>query len=79
MESTLPQVISASGLVLGNGSGAPPFAQQTVVLTKQDYIQLKWEVNYWRGQYERVVEREVALKQALEAREAMLRDLKQRL
>ena len=79
MESTLPQVISASGLVPGNGSGAPPFAQQTVVLTKQDYIQLKWEANYWRGQYERAVEREVALKQELEAREAMIRDLKQRL
>jgi len=79
MESTLPQVISASGLVPGNGSGAPPFAQQTVVLTKQDYIQLKWEANYWRGQYERAVEREVALKKELEAREAMIRDLKQRL
>jgi hypothetical protein len=45
MESTLPQVISASGGVPGNGSGALPFAQQTVVLTKQDYLQLKWEAN----------------------------------
>ena len=29
-----------------------------VVLTKQAYIELKWQANYWRAQYEQLMERE---------------------
>jgi transposase len=50
-----------------------------VVLTKQDYIALKWEANYWRAQHARLVQREAALKAQVEALEAQLRDLTQRL
>src|SRR2546429_4014044 len=46
---TLPHVISPSELAPGDEPGTTPFAQQTVVLTKQAYIELKWQVNYWRG------------------------------
>jgi hypothetical protein len=35
MESTLSQGIAPAELALVNGKGATPFAQQTVVLTKQ--------------------------------------------
>jgi hypothetical protein len=35
MESTLRQVISTAELAPVNGNGVTPFAQQTVVLTKQ--------------------------------------------
>ena len=79
MESTLPQVNATSELAPVNHNGATPFSQQTVVLTKQAYIELKWEANYWRAQHERLVEREAALKAEVDAHLATIRDLKQRL
>jgi hypothetical protein len=79
MENTLPQVIAPSELVPVKGKGATPFAQQTVVLTQQAYIELTWPANYWRAQYEQLVERETALKAAVEAHQATIRDLTQRL
>jgi transposase len=79
MESTLSQVIAPSELAPVNGKGATPFAQQTVVLTKQAYIELTWQANYWRAQYEQLVERETALKAEVEAHQATIRDLTQRL
>ena len=79
MESTLPQVMSTSELAPVHEGSATPFSQQTVVLTKQAYIQLKWEAHYWRRQHERLVEREAALKAAVEALQATIRDLTQRL
>src|SRR5215471_3309445 len=62
MESTRSQVLAPSELAPVNGKGATPFAQQTVVLTKQAYIELTWQANYWRAQYEQLLEREAALK-----------------
>ncbi len=79
MERTQPQLISTPELVLVNGTSATPFSQQTVVLTKQAYIALKWEANYWRAQHARLVEREAALKTEVTALEAKVRDLNQRL
>jgi hypothetical protein len=32
------------------------------ILTKQAYIALKWEANYWRAQHEQSLKREAALK-----------------
>src|SRR5215831_14416208 len=79
MESALSQVIASSELTPVNGKGATPFAQQTVVLTKQAYIELKWQAHYWRAQYEQLLERETALKAEIEALQATIRDLTQRL
>src|SRR5438094_3936980 len=79
MESIRPQVMATSELAPGHEGGATPFSQQTVVLTKQAYIQLKWEAHYWRRQHERLVEREAALKAEVEALQATIRDLNQRL
>jgi hypothetical protein len=79
MESTLRHVTSPSELTPGHDTGTPPFAQQTVVLTKQAYIELTWQANYWRAQYEQLLEREAALKAAVEAQQATIRDLTQRL
>src|SRR5713226_3047056 len=79
MENTLPQVMSTSELAPVHEGGATPFSQQTVVLTKQAYIQLKWEAHYWRRQHARLVEREAALKAEVEALQATIRDLNQRL
>src|SRR5229473_6339906 len=79
MESTQPHPISTSEVAPVNGKRATPFSQQLVVLTKQDYIALKWEANYWRAQHACLVQREAALKAQVEALEAQIRDLNQRL
>ena len=54
MEITQPQMISTAELAPVNGNAATPFSQQTVVLTKQDSIELQWKANYWESQYERL-------------------------
>ena len=79
MEKTQPQLISTAAYAPVSGENATPFSQQMVALTKQDYIALKWEANYWRTQHARLVQREAALKAQVEALEAQLRDLNQRL
>ena len=79
MEKTQPQPISTAARAPVSGAKATPFSKQTVVLTKQDYIALKWEANYWRAQHACLVQREAALKAHVEAFEAQRRDLNQRL
>jgi len=79
MQSTHANVNSISDLATGNGNDATPFSQQSVVLTKQAYIELKWQAKYWRAQHEQSLKREAALKAQVEALEATVRDLNQRL
>jgi transposase len=79
METTQPQLSSTVTYAPASGEKATPFSQQTVVLTKQDYIALRWEANYWRAQHARLVQHEVALKAQVAALEAQIRDLNQRL
>ena len=79
MECTQPQRLSTCAFAPDNATNATPFSQQTVVLTKQAYIALKWEANYWRAQHARLVEREAALKKEVETLQATIRDLTQRL
>lgn len=56
-----------------------PFAQQVVVLTKQEHIQLVWNANYWESQHRCVLKREADLKEQLAHEKAKVRDLNQRL
>jgi transposase len=79
MEKTQPHPISTAAHASVSSENATPFSKQTVALTKQDYIALKWEANYWRAQHARLVQREAALKAQVEALEAQIRDLNQRL
>ena len=79
MERTGPQLKAASEREPVNGNDATPFSQQTVALTKQAHIELKWKANYWQALYERLLKREAALKAKVAAHEATIRDLKQRL
>src|SRR5713101_4575501 len=79
MEKPQRQLISTAAYVPVSGETTTPFSQQSVVLTKQDYIALKWEANYWRAQHARLVQREAALQAQVEALEAQIRDLTQRL
>jgi len=57
----------------------PPFAQRTVVLTQAEHIELKHQRNYWQAQHERLQQKYATLQQELDAAQAMIRDLKQRL
>ena len=79
MQSTHPKDNSISDLATGNGNDATPFSQQSVSLTKQAYIELTWKANYWQAQHARSVEREAALTAKVDALEATIRDLIQRL
>ena len=79
MERTQPQLLSTCAFAPDNATNATPFSQQTVVLTKQAYIALKWDANYWRAQPAQLVEREAALKREVATLQATIRDLTQRL
>ena len=79
MQSTHPHGNSISDLATGNGNDATPLAQQSVVLTKQAYIEITWKANYWQAQHARSVEREAALTAKVASLEATVRDLPQRL
>jgi hypothetical protein len=46
MDSTWRRVVSPSELSSGNDTGTTPFAQQTVLLTKQASTALTWQANY---------------------------------
>src|SRR5207237_7447084 len=78
-DRTQPHLRFTCAFAPHTATNAPPFSQQTVVLTKQASIELKWEANYWRAQHARLVEREAALKKEVETLQATIRDLTQRL
>jgi transposase len=59
--------------------GEAPFSLETITLPKSEYIQLRWDAQYWKSQYGRAVEREQALKAKNERFQARIRDLTQRL
>ena len=50
-----------------------------ITIDHQDYIQLKWDANYWKSQHKRACARENVLKQELQLEKAKVRDLTQRL
>src|SRR2546426_9635117 len=79
MEKPQLQLISTVAYVPVSGETTTPFSQQSVVLTKQDYIALKWEANYWRAQHPRLVQRGAAFKAQEEAPAAQEPGLTQRL
>jgi transposase len=78
MESISPST-SSSTHQPDSGTKETPLAQAIVHLTKQQYIQLKWNSRYWQRQHERAIARETAVKLKLEQAEATIRDLTQRL
>jgi transposase len=61
------------------GASGSPFAQVMVTITKQEYIQLKWDAQYWQMSHQRAVAREAELKAQIETLQAQVRDLRQRL
>ena len=79
MVSMNPSPIVSPHQSAGFGKEGAPFSKAMVSLTKQEYIQLKWDGRYWKRQHDRAVAREAALKQELGLAQARTRDLEQRL
>ena len=46
--------------------GETPFSRQRVWLTKQEHIELKSQIAFWKRQHERALKREKALEKELE-------------
>ena len=76
MDESALTAVSAS---LAEQGSHLPFATETVVLSKLEYIELKSQLNFYKAQHARVLAREAALKQQLAQQEAKVRDLNQRL
>jgi hypothetical protein len=56
----------------------PPFARETVILSRLELLELTSQRNYYKAQHERALARETELKQLLEQERAKVRDLNQR-
>ena len=69
----------ASRLTEATEKEQQPFSSRQVLLSQAEFIQLKWDANYWKAQHERSCLREEELKKELAYKEAKIRDLKQRL
>lgn len=62
-----------------DAEGQTPFSRQYRWLTKQEHIELKSQIAFWKAQHARAIEREKALEKELEEARAEIRDLRQRL
>jgi transposase len=80
MEQTLPSS-SFAFLSLPSTREASPVgsALNIVAITQKELTRLKWEGHYWKAQHQRVSQREARLKEKLEQKEALIRDLRHRL
>jgi transposase len=80
MEGSNPRLVATPEAVPPNGAeGETPFSRQYVWLTKQEHIELKAQIAFWKAQHARALEREQALQKELEEARAEFRDLRQRL
>ena len=79
MESTIPCPAITTPAVATAEPGLHPFSKNIVQLTQAEYIELKWQGNYWKRQHAHLKEQNEALKQKLALADAKIRDLKQRL
>jgi len=79
MESTSQHSATCPQLVETGKTTKSPFSQVVMTLTQTEYVQLKWDANYWKGQHNQVKQKNDDLKLELESAYARIRDLKQRL
>ncbi len=50
-----------------------------ILISEQEYLELKSEVGYWRAMHKKAISRENKLKQTVKEQEGKIRDLKSRL
>ena len=56
-----------------------PFSEQWVTITRQEYIQLRHQANYWAAQHARAINRIGELEQEILLKDAKIKDLQNRL
>ena len=56
-----------------------PESPRQILIPEQEFLQLKWEVNYWKSLHKRAKKREEKLKKELKEKEGKIRDLTKRL
>jgi len=56
-----------------------PQSHRKILVSEQEYFNLKWEVGYWKSLHKRAKEREEQLKQEVLEKEGKIRDLTKRL
>ena len=59
--------------------GTTPFAREWLTMSKQEAIELKAQAKYWEAQHGKVKAENAALKQAIELKDAKIKDLQNRL
>jgi len=69
----------ASRRTVPQGTDQAPFSLHWQLISKAGLIQLKCDINFWKAQHQRSVQREEHLKQQVAHLEAKVRDLSQRL
>jgi len=50
-----------------------------ITITKQEYLQILWETQYWKAQEQNVCDRVEAFEKEIQQKEAIIRDLNQRI
>ena len=79
MESAIQHLAACPQVIEAGESTKSPFSQIFITLTQEEYVQFKWDANYWKGQYKQVKQKNEDFKLELESAHARIRDLKQRL
>jgi transposase len=77
--NNLPLQEASKNQIPLEGKLLPLIPHKTITITQQEYIDLKWRASYWEMQHSRVTAREAQLKEKLKHKEAIIRDLNQRL
>jgi hypothetical protein len=51
-----------------------PESPRQILISEQEFLQLKWEVSYWKSLHKRAKERKEKLKKELQEKEGKIRD-----
>ena len=49
-----------------------------IFISEKEYLELKWEIGYWRAMHKKAIAREVIWKQKFKEQEGQIRDLRNR-
>ncbi len=79
MDTTTKSTTLLNFTAKARDSSRSRFSEQWVRLPQAEYIQLKWNGNYWKAQHKQLKQKQQALEQELATATARIRDLKQRL
>ena len=79
MESAAHPNLITSDSVKTRRTAFPAFYKNNVCLTQAEFIELKWQGNFWKSQHAQLRKKTLILQQELASAHAQIRDLKHRL